>query len=115
MIVQVTSTITTEKLQGVLFSMNSWYRYNNDNLIFNVYIQPGAKCTQVVGLHGEALKIKLASPPIDGRANKALLQFISTKLHIPLGQIKLLRGEKSRHKTIEVSDCSINPKSIFLD
>lgn len=95
--------------------MNSWYRYTNGNLILNLYIQPGAKCTEVVGLHGEALKIKLASPPIDGRANKTLLQFISTQLHIPLWRIKLLRGEKSRHKTIEVSDCSINPKSIFLN
>lgn len=94
--------------------MSSWYRYNNDKLILNLYIQPGAKCTQVVGLHGEALKIKLASPPMDGRANAALLQFIATQLNTPLRQIKLLRGEKSRHKTIEVNGCIINPETIFL-
>ena len=80
----------------------------------SLYIQPGAKCTQVVGLHGEALKIKLASPPTDGRANIALLQFIATQFHTPLRQVKLLRGEKSRHKTIEVTDCTIDPESIFM-
>ena len=94
--------------------MASWYRYNQGNLLLRLYVQPGAKYTQVVGLHGEALKIKLASPPIDGRANNALLQFIATQLHIPLRQIKLIRGEKSRHKTIEVNDCTINPEKLFL-
>ena len=93
--------------------MASWYRYKQGNLLLSLYVQPGAKYNQVVGLHGEALKIKLASPPIDGRANTALLQFIATQLHIPLRQIKLIRGEKSRHKTIEVIDCTMNPEEIF--
>lgn len=93
--------------------MASWYRYSNGNLILTLYIQPGAKSTEVIGLHGDALKIKLASPPIDGKANKALLQFIAGQFDIPLRQIKLIRGEKSRHKTVELLECITNPESIF--
>ena len=93
--------------------MASWYRYSNGNLILTLYIQPGAKSTEVIGLHGDALKIKLASPPIDGKANKALLQFIAGQFDIPLRQIKLIRGEKSRHKTVELLGCTTNPESIF--
>ena len=93
--------------------MAPWYRYSNGNLMLTLYIQPGAKSSAVVGLHGDALKIKLASPPIDGKANKALLQFIAAKFDIPLRKIKLIRGEKSRHKTIEIIESSRNPESIF--
>ena len=93
--------------------MAPWYRYSNGNLILTLYIQPGAKSSGVVGLHGNALKIKLASPPIDGRANTALLQFIATQFSIPLRQIKLIRGEKSRHKTVELIGCATNPETIF--
>lgn len=95
--------------------MATWYRYSNGNLILTLYIQPGAKSNEVIGLHGDALKIKLASPPIDGKANKSLLQFIAAQFDIPLRQIKLIRGEKSRYKTIELLGCTTNPESIFSE
>lgn len=93
--------------------MAPWYRYSHGNLILTLYIQPGAKSSEVMGLHGDALKIKLTSPPIDGKANKSLLQFIAAQFDIPLRQIKLIRGEKSRHKTVEILGCTTNPESIF--
>ena len=93
--------------------MAPWYRLDHDNLILSLYIQPGAKSSEIVGLHGDALKIKLASPPIDGRANAALLKFIAAQFDIPLRQVKLIRGEKSRHKTIEIMGSTIDPASIF--
>ena len=93
--------------------MAPWYRYSHGNLILTLYIQPGAKSSEVVGLHGDTLKIKLASPPIDGKAHKALLQFIAEQFDIPLRQIKLIRGEKSRHKTVEIIGSSKNPESIL--
>ena len=51
-----------------------WYRRENDTVIVNIYVQPGAKRTEVAGFHGDAIKIRLASPPIDERANDALLR-----------------------------------------
>ena len=93
--------------------MTTWYSYTNGSLFLTLYIQPGAKCNEIIGLHGGALKIKLASPPTDGKANKALLGFIASQFNTPLRQIKLIRGEKSRYKTIELSGCTTNPESIF--
>ncbi|MFA5960290.1 MAG: DUF167 domain-containing protein [Tatlockia sp.] len=94
--------------------MAPWYHYTNGNLILTLHIQPGAKSTLVVGLHGDALKIKLASPPIDGRANDALLRFIANRFDLPLQHIRLIRGEKSRRKVVEVRNCNQNPESILL-
>lgn len=93
--------------------MATWYQYRNNNLILTLYIQPGAKHSQIVGLHGDALKIKLVSPPVDDRANEALLQFIATQLNIPLRQIKLTRGKKCRRKTVEISEYTFDPQSLL--
>ena len=53
-----------------------------NELIVEVYVQPGAKVSQVVGCHGERLKIKISSPPVDGKANQEVLEFFA-KLSIP--------------------------------
>lgn len=81
----------------------SWYRIDQANkLILTVHIQTGAKRTEVVGLHGTALKIKLAAAPIEGKANAALLKFLADKLEVPRSQVILKRGAKSRYKVIEI-------------
>lgn len=82
-------------------------------MILDVYIQPGAKCTEVVGFHGDSLKIRLASPPIDGRANEALLKYIGKLFDVPTRQVELKRGGKSRHKIIAVVASKINPLNIL--
>ena len=54
-----------------------WYSQENDTVIIHVYIQPGAKSTEIAGFYGDELKIRLNSPPIDGRANEALLKYVA--------------------------------------
>ncbi len=95
--------------------MASWYCYQNNQLTLRLYIQPGAKVTQIVGLHGDALKIKLASPPIDGRANEALVKYLATQFDCPLRGIKVIRGEKSRFKTVTIDSCTLDPNNILYD
>jgi uncharacterized protein (TIGR00251 family) len=90
-----------------------WYQYEQNAWIIHVYVQPGAKKTEVSGLHGDALKIRLASPPIEGRANQALLKYIAHVFDVPLRQVILKKGEKSRYKKLEIIGSSIDP-SIFL-
>ena len=84
--------------------MSEWYRIAGDGRItLTLHIQPGAKKTECAGLHGEALKIRLAAPPVDGKANEALLRFVADRLHLPKSAVILKSGQTSRHKVVEVS------------
>lgn len=89
--------------------METWYQKTGDIILLTLYVQPGAKHNEIVGMHGNALKIKLATPPIEGRANKALLRYMATLFEVPLSNITLKRGTKSRQKTIEIRSSRIDP------
>jgi len=67
-------------------------------------IVPNAKRDEVVGEHGDAVKIKVAAPAVDGKANEALLEFVAEKLCIHRRDITLIAGEKSRDKAIEIAN-----------
>jgi uncharacterized protein len=92
----------------------SWYRRNGEALVLVLHVQPGAKRSEVVGLHGDALKIRLAAPPIEGRANEALVRFIAEMFDVPLRQVELLRGGQSRHKQVQISGSSVAPEGLLL-
>lgn len=93
--------------------MSEWYRRNGDVLTLTLHIQPGAKRTEVAGLHGEALKIRLAAPPIEGRANEALLRFIADTFGVPVRSVELKQGGQSRHKVVAVSGSGVEPDSLL--
>jgi uncharacterized protein (TIGR00251 family) len=93
--------------------VSEWYRRNGDVLVLTLHIQPGAKRTEVAGLHGEALKIRLAAPPIEGRANEALLRFIAVSFGVPLRQIELKQGGQSRHKVVAIAGSKVEPESLL--
>lgn len=65
-------------------------------------IVPNAKRSEVVGKYGEAVKVKVAAPAVDGKANAALLNFIAGKLGVPSRSVSLAAGDKSRDKLIVV-------------
>ena len=83
-------------------------------LIVTVHAQPGAKHTEVQGLHGngsdsgngsgnaDALKIRVAAPPLDGRANLELRRFLAGILQVPRRDVMLLSGDKSRSKRFAI-------------
>jgi uncharacterized protein (TIGR00251 family) len=64
------------------------------------YIQPRASKTEVVGFFGEAIKIRIKAPPVDGAANKELIRFLSKALRISKSSIRIATGETSRRKHI---------------
>lgn len=92
--------------------MADWYRRDGENITLTLHVQPGAKRSEIAGLHGDALKIRLAAPPVEGRANEALLKFIAKLFNVPLRQVELKRGEQSRHKVILVQRSRVEPDSI---
>lgn len=70
------------------------------NCLLRLYVQPRASRNALVGLHGDALKICLTSPPVDGKANKAALAFLAKSLQLPKAALVLASGHQSRNKTI---------------
>jgi uncharacterized protein len=82
----------------------SWYRYDptGARLTLTLHIQPGAKKTEVAGLHGNALKIRVAAPPVEGAANEVLLKFVARLFAVPARQVSLVSGATSRHKVLEI-------------
>lgn len=82
----------------------SWLRASGDGALLALHIQPGAKKTGVVGVHGDALKVRLAAPPVEGRANDALLAFLAETLDVPKSRLYLVSGQTSRSKCVAVND-----------
>jgi hypothetical protein len=80
--------------------MTAWLHTAGDSVILTLHIQPGAKKTEVAGPHGDALKIRLAAPPVDGKANAALLAFIAKKVGAARTAVELLSGQTSRAKRV---------------
>ena len=77
-------------------------REQGETLVLVVHVQPGAKRTEVAGVHGDAPKIRVAAPPAEGKANAELLRFIAASFGVPRARVALLRGETSRRKTVRI-------------
>jgi uncharacterized protein len=67
-----------------------------------VYVQPRASKTAVVGMHGDAVHVRLTAPPVDDAANEALVALIASRLGIARRQVRIVGGATSRRKVIEI-------------
>ena len=72
----------------------------------SVHVQPRATRSEIVGLHGTALKVRLQAPPVDGAANEALVELIAGALDVPRRAVRVIAGATSRAKTIEIDGTS---------
>lgn len=72
----------------------------------HLFIQPKASKNEVVGPHNGEIKIKITAPPIDGRANEGLIEFMSDLFDIPKRDVLLIKGDTGRHKVVELSGLS---------
>jgi uncharacterized protein (TIGR00251 family) len=71
-----------------------------DGIIVAVRVQPGAKKSAIIGEHAGGLKIAVAAPPVEGKANEALVEFLREKLALKRSQVEIIRGQKSRQKHV---------------
>lgn len=69
----------------------------------SIHVQPRASRTEIAGVHGDALKIRLTSPPVDGAANEALVTFLTERFALPRHAITIVSGAQSRAKVVEVA------------
>lgn len=93
--------------------MHGWARRVAQGWLLAIHAQPGAKRSEVMGLHGEALKIRLAAPPLEGRANAALIAFLAEALGVPRRSVAVIKGLASRKKLVLVSDAGAAPERLL--
>ena len=84
--------------------MSDWWRSGGGRAVLTVHVQPGAKKTEIAGLYGDALKIRLAATPVDGKANATLIAFVAKRLGLSRSSVSLKSGQTSRHKVLDVLD-----------
>jgi len=70
---------------------------------FVVHVQPRASRTEICGVQGEELKVRLTAPPVDDAANRLCIEFLAKRLGIARARVVIIAGEKSRHKTIRIT------------
>jgi uncharacterized protein (TIGR00251 family) len=82
-------------------------------LILDLHVQPGATRSEFAGRHGERIKIRLAAPAAEGKANAALVEFLAAHFGVPRRNVRIAAGLKSRRKrvVIEGVDAWTMPKS----
>ena len=79
-----------------------WYRWDGNDLLLNVHVQPGASQDSIDGTHGERLKIRISAPPVDGRANRYLLKFLARSFGVATREVLLEAGSGTRYKRIRI-------------
>lgn len=93
--------------------MNEWARREGEDWVLSLYLQPGAKVTEPAGLHDGALKLRLNAPPVEGKANKALIAWLADWFEVPRNRVVLERGELSRHKRVRVCGSRRSPDGLL--
>jgi len=79
-----------------------------------LHVQPKASKSAVAGVHGDALKLRIQAPPVDGKANKAIIKFLSSLFHIPQKDIVLKSGSSSRRKIFIIKGMSLDQAQTIL-
>ncbi len=79
-----------------------WISSATSYVRIQVLIVPRAARTQIVGIHDHRLKIQLMAPPVDGKANKALISFLAKRLYLKKDSLNIVSGQNGRRKTIHV-------------
>jgi len=81
----------------------SWIRQTTNGFEIHLHVQPRAKRSEIFGIHDGALKLKIAAPPVDDAANRAVMEFFASLLDIPKSCFSIVSGMKSKNKTLSIS------------
>ena len=85
----------------------AWYRWDGADLILDCHLQPKASKDEFAGLHGERLKIRLTAPPVEGKANAAVVAFVAERCGVAKNRVALIAGELNRHKRVAVQGVTL--------
>jgi len=82
--------------------MPAWCRWDGEDLVLALRVQPRASRDELAGPHGERFRVRLTAPPVDGKANAHLLRFLADCFDVPAADVRLERGENSRDKQVRI-------------
>jgi uncharacterized protein (TIGR00251 family) len=88
---------------------------SGDGTVLAVHVQPGAGRTEVVGRHGDALKIRVAAPPAGGRANDAVVELVAKEFALKKDDVRITVGESSRQKRVLLAGVGLRAAERVLD
>jgi hypothetical protein len=94
-----------------------WYRFdaNRNVLCIKLHVLPNARSTEIAGRHGESLKVRVAAPALEGRANALLIEFLRKKMDLPAHRITIMRGTHGRRKTVEIAAPGVTALRVIED
>lgn len=78
---------------------------NGGKITLILQVQPNARHSSVAGVYGDALKLKIAAPAVEDKANRALIDFLHQWFKLPLSQISIRQGSRGRRKIVELAHC----------
>jgi uncharacterized protein (TIGR00251 family) len=87
-------------------------RHDGEDLILEVRVQPRASRSEFAGLHGERLRIRLQAPPVDGKANAALVEFVAAAFGIPRARVTIEHGLAGRDKRLRLRGVARLPAAL---
>jgi len=92
-----------------------WCRFDPGagRLTLNVHVQPNARVNAFAGLHGNALKIRIAAPAVDDKANAALIDFLHRYLGLPASLIGIRHGARGRRKVVEIAGADASTRELI--
>lgn len=91
---------------------DDFFSWHNDTLQLRVYVQPKASQDEIVGRHGNYLKIRITAPPVEGKANTHLLKYLAKVFGVGRDQVEITSGHKGRHKQLRIQAPSRLPGEI---
>lgn len=92
-------------------ALPDWLAGSSGHWRLRLAVQPGASRTEPMGVHDGCLKLRVAAPPVDGRANDELVRWLARRLGVPRAQLRVVAGESSRRKSVAI-EASIEAASI---
>jgi len=84
--------------------VSGWHHFDahRNVLCIRLRVQPNARATEIAGKHGETLKVRVAAPALEGRANALLIEFLRKKMNVPASRVTITQGARGRAKTVEI-------------
>ncbi len=89
--------------------MPDWYQRDGEDLILRLHVQPNAKRDEVIGLHDQRIRLRTTAPPVDGKANKYLQQYLAREFGVSKSRVRLISGDSSRLKRVRIESPQKQP------